>query len=104
MSRPSFKDFKNKALKNPDVKKDYQELIPIYKLRKKLIEMRLSKGLTQAEIARIMGTSKSNISRLECGENVSYPTFVTISKYAHALGYQVSVEFEPIPSGTGLND
>ncbi|MCG8619861.1 MAG: helix-turn-helix domain-containing protein [Desulfobacterales bacterium] len=96
MSRPSFKNFKNKALKNPDVKREYENLIPIYELRKKMIEMRVAKGLTQAEIARKMGTNKSNISRLECGENVSYPTFATISKYAHALGYRVNVEFEPL--------
>jgi DNA-binding XRE family transcriptional regulator len=96
MSRPSFKDFKNKALKDPEVKKEYNALIPIYDLRKKLIEMRVNKGLTQAEIAKIMGTNKSNISRLECGENVSYPTLATISKYAHALGYRVNVEFKPM--------
>jgi DNA-binding XRE family transcriptional regulator len=96
MSRPSFINFKDKALKNPDVKKEYDTLIPIYELRKKLIEMRISKGITQAEIAKRMGTNKSNISRLECGENVSFPKLTTISKYAHALGYKVNLEFEPI--------
>ena len=96
MSRPTFKNFKEKAFKNSEVKKEYDALIPIYELRKKLIRMRISKGLTQAEIAKKMGTKKSNISRLECGEIVSYPTLTTISKYAGALGYKVNVEFEPI--------
>ena len=96
MNRPSFKNFKEKALKNQDVKREYDALVPVYELRKKLIEMRISKGLTQAEIAKKMGTNKSNISRLECGENVSFPTLATISKYANALGYKVNVEFEPI--------
>ena len=96
MSRPSFKNFKKKALKNSDVKKEYDALIPVYELRKKLIKMRTSRGLTQAEIAKIMGTNKSNISRLECGESISFPTLATISKYASALGYKVNVEFEPV--------
>jgi DNA-binding XRE family transcriptional regulator len=96
MNRPTFKNFKEKALKNPEVKKEYEELIPVYELRKKLINMRISKGLTQAEIAKKMGTNKSNISRLECGEKVSFPTLATISKYAGALGYKVNVEFESI--------
>ncbi|CCK81561.1 helix-turn-helix domain-containing protein [Desulfobacula toluolica] len=96
MTRPTFKNFKEKALKNPEVKKEYEALIPIYELRKKLIQMRINKGLTQAEVAKRMGTKKSNISRLECGENVSYPTLASISKYAGALGYKVKVEFEPI--------
>ena len=96
MNRPTFKNFKEKALTNPAVKKEYDELVPVYELRKKLINMRISKGLTQAEIAKKMGTNKSNISRLECGEKVSFPTLATISKYAGALGYKVNVEFESI--------
>jgi len=96
MSRPTFENFKEKALKDNNVKKEYDALAPVYELRKKLIEMRIKKGLTQAEIAKKMGTNKSNISRLECGENVSFPTLATISKYANALGYKVNVEFEPI--------
>jgi DNA-binding XRE family transcriptional regulator len=96
MNRPTFKSFKEKALTNSEVKKEYDELVPVYELRKKLINMRISKGLTQAEIAKKMGTNKSNISRLECGEKVSFPTLATISKYAGALGYKVNVEFESI--------
>ncbi len=96
MNRPTFKNFKEKALTNPEVRKEYDELVPVYELRKKLINMRISKGLTQAEIAKKMGTNKSNISRLECGEKVSFPTLATISKYAGALGYKVNVEFESI--------
>ncbi|WP_321494548.1 helix-turn-helix transcriptional regulator [uncultured Desulfobacter sp.] len=96
MNRPTFENFKEKALKGHNVKKEYDALVPVYELRKKLIEMRINKGLTQAEIAKKMGTNKSNISRLECGENVSFPTLATISKYANALGYKVNVEFEPI--------
>lgn len=96
MSRPTFKNFKNKALQRTDVKEEYDALTPLYDLRKKLIRMRKSKGLTQEEIAKLMGTNKSNISRLECGDKVSYPTLATISKYAGALGYKVNLEFEPM--------
>ncbi len=96
MNGSTFKNFKEKALMDPDVKKEYDALLPVYELRKKLINMRISKGLTQAEIAKKMGTNKSNISRLECGEKVSFPTLTTISKYAGALGYKVNVEFESI--------
>ena len=96
MTRPSFKDFKEKAFENPDVKAEYDALEPVYKLRKKLIEMRIRKGVTQDELAKIMHTQKSNISRLECGEKVSFPTIATIEKYARALGYKVNIDFEPI--------
>lgn len=96
MARPTYKDFKEKALRDPEVKAEYDALEPVYELRKKLIELRTQKGLTQAELAKIMHTQKSNISRLECGENVSFPTLDTINKYARALGYKVNIEFKPL--------
>lgn len=96
MERPTYKDFKKKALQDPEIKAEYDALEPVYELRKKLIEMRTRKGLTQAELAKIMHTQKSNISRLECGENISFPTLDTINKYARALGYKVNIEFNPL--------
>jgi len=76
--------------------KEYDALTPVWDLRRILIRRRMDKGLTQEQLAKKMGTQKSNISRLECGEKVNYPTLSTISKYAQALGYKVNVEFEPI--------
>lgn len=95
MARPIYKEFKEKAFRDPVIKAEYDALEPVYELRKKLIEMRTRKGLTQSELAKIMHTHKSNISRLECGENVSFPTLDTINKYARALGYKVNIEFSP---------
>ncbi|MCF8044353.1 MAG: helix-turn-helix domain-containing protein [Desulfarculaceae bacterium] len=94
--RPSFKEFKEEALEKPEVKRKYEELIPVYEIRRKLIEMRLAKGLTQADIAKRMNTKKSNISRMECGEKAKLPTFDMINRYAAALDCKVSINFEPI--------
>lgn len=96
MNRPTFEDFKKEAMADPDFKKEYDALAPVWELRKKLIKLRLKEGKTQEQVAKLMGTQKSNISRLECGETVSFPTLATISKYANALGYKVKVEFEAI--------
>ena len=92
----NFENFKKKALVKPGVKKEYDDLAPVFELRRKMIRMRMEKGMTQEELAKRMGTKRSNISRLEAGENVSFPTLKTISKYAAALGYKVNVEFDPI--------
>lgn len=96
MARPTYKNFKEKALRDPDVKAEYDALEPVFELRKKLIELRMNKGLTQADLAKIMHTQKSNISRLECGDNVSFPNLDTINRYARALGYKVNIDFSPI--------
>lgn len=95
MNDLSYKSFKQEALKDPETKKEYDALAPVWDLRRKLIRLRTEKGITQAEIAKRMGTNKSSISRLECGEKVNFPTLGTIQKYAQALGYNVKVEFEP---------
>ena len=96
MSRPTFEEFKKEAMADPEFKKEYEALAPIWELRKKMIQLRLKEGKTQEDVAKLMGTQKSNISRLENGEKVSFPTLATISKYANALGYKVKLDFEPL--------
>lgn len=95
MTDLSYKSFKEEALQDSETKKEYERLKPLWDLRRKLIQMRTEKGMTQAQLAQIMGTNKSSISRLECGEKINFPTFGRIQKYAQALGYNVKVEFEP---------
>ncbi|WP_300673456.1 helix-turn-helix transcriptional regulator [Desulfoluna sp.] len=95
MSRPTFDDFKNKALKNPDVKAAYNDLAPEFELRRKLIEMRLAAGLTQEEMAELMGTKKSNISRLESASGKHSPRLATLKSYADAAGFTLDLQFHP---------
>ncbi|VFQ47388.1 helix-turn-helix domain-containing protein [Desulfoluna butyratoxydans] len=97
MSRPTFDDFKKRALKNPEVKEAYDELAPEFELRRKLIEMRLAAGLTQEEIAKRMGTKKSNISRLESASGKHSPKLSTLKSYAEAAGYTLDLQFRPTP-------
>ncbi|MBU0463841.1 MAG: helix-turn-helix domain-containing protein [Proteobacteria bacterium] len=96
MNRPTFEDFKKEAMADPEFKKEYEALAPIWELRKKLIQLRIKEGKTQEQVAKLMGTQKSNISRLESGGKASFPTLATISKYANALGYKVNLEFESL--------
>jgi DNA-binding XRE family transcriptional regulator len=93
--RPSIKDFKQKALTNPEVEKEYLELAPAYALRKQLIEIRKNAGLTQEELAEILHTKKSNISRLENVNSKISPTLSTIEEYAKAVGYKLQLQFVP---------
>lgn len=93
MSRPSLKSFKKKALSKPSVKRQYDELSPAYQLRKKLVAIRQSAGLTQEEIAAKLHTSKSNISRLESVSSSISPKLSTITDYAKAAGYQIKIDF-----------
>ena len=89
--RPTFADFKKKALQNEEVSKEYDALKPLFAIKKELIAARLSKGITQDEIAKKIGTSKSNISRLESLNNSYMPNLATLIKYAQALGMKLDI-------------
>ena len=89
--RPTFADFKEKALQNEEVRKEYDVLKPLCAIKKELVAARLSKGLTQEEIAKRIGTSKSNISRLESPNNHYMPNLATLMKYAEALEMRLDI-------------
>ncbi len=46
-NRPTFKSFRDKALKNADVKAEYDALAPLFNIKKQLVAARLAKGVTQ---------------------------------------------------------
>ncbi len=89
--RPTFADFKKKALQNEEVRKEYDALKPLFSIKKQLVTARIAKGLTQDEIAQKIGTSKSNISRLESLNNNYMPNLSTLIKYAEALGMKLDI-------------
>ena len=93
--RPTFKEFKKKVLADPDVAKEYYELAPAYTLRKQLIKIRKDAGFTQEELAEMLHTKKSNISRLENVNSTISPKLSTIEQYAKAVGCRLEINFVP---------
>ena len=93
MSRTTLKEFKKQALKNPEVAEEYDALKPEYAIKKKLIAMRKEAGLTQEKLAELMGTKKSNISRLESFKSHISPRLETLINYAKATGHELKVDF-----------
>ncbi len=93
--RPAFRDFREKALKNPKVKAEYDSLAAAFHVKRQMIALRKRAGLTQEQMADLLGTKKSNISRLESINSDISPRLVTIEAYARVLGYSMKVEFKP---------
>ena len=92
--RPTLREFKDQALKNPDVKAAYDEVAPAYAMKRDMIAMRKAKGFTQEDMAKLLGTKRSNISRLESVNTGSSPRLATIEDYARVLGYRVKIAFQ----------
>ena len=85
----NFKNFKSKLLKDKQIKKAYDDLGLEFALVEMLIKKRLQQKLTQAQLAKKIGTKQSAISRLEQG---SYnPSFLFLKKVSHALGAELKI-------------
>jgi ribosome-binding protein aMBF1 (putative translation factor) len=79
-------DIKNKeTYKESDIA--FQEE---YQIAKVIHEARKECGLTQAQLATIMGTNQNVISRIEKG--YMGVSFKKLTEYAHAMGKQVKIE------------
>lgn len=90
----SLQTLKKRALANPEVKAEYDNLEAEFKLIDQLISMRSQAGLTQEQVAERMNTQKSNISRLERGN--SNPSWATLMKYANACGFDLLLKPQKI--------
>lgn len=87
----THKQLKARALKRPDVKAEYDRLDEEFVILDEFLKMRAAAGLTQAEVARRMGTTQSAVARLESGRGNRSPSLATLRKYAKALGYQLEL-------------
>jgi DNA-binding XRE family transcriptional regulator len=85
----NWKDIKKELLKNPEVKAEYDRLEPEFALASEIIQARIDKKLTQAEVADKAGLSQVMIARLESG--TSNPTLTTLSKVANVLGKKIKL-------------
>ena len=93
--RPTMKQFREKALSDPEVRAEYEALSAAFEMKRRMIAMRKKAGLTQEQMAERLGTKKSNISRLESINSGISPRLATIEDYARVLGFSVRVEFDP---------
>jgi DNA-binding XRE family transcriptional regulator len=82
--------FLEKAMRRKGFSTAYDDSAADYELVRQLLRARMKAGLTQEEVARRMGTTKSAISRLE-GVGKHSPSVSTLRRYARAVGCDVEV-------------
>jgi transcriptional regulator with XRE-family HTH domain len=84
MSTSCLKELRAKLLIDPEVRKAYDEIA------RAIIKARVSRGMTQAELAERMNTSQSFVARLESGNTL--PTMKTLFRVAKATGTKPHIE------------
>jgi DNA-binding XRE family transcriptional regulator len=85
----SLEAIKTKLMSDPDFAVEYKRLKPRYDLIAQIIKIREKQHISQAELAKRMGTQKSNISRLERGNY--NPSLDFLIKTARSLGKEIKV-------------
>ena len=80
----SWQEVREDLLTDQETLAEYERLRPQYELIGQIIGARVERGITQAQLAKRVGTKQTNISRLERGE--SNPTLEFMQKNATGLG------------------
>ncbi|MEK9146961.1 MAG: helix-turn-helix transcriptional regulator [Patescibacteria group bacterium] len=87
-----FDVYLKNALKNPKIKAEYDKLEPQFAPIEAILEARVKKGMTQAQLASKIGTKQSAIARVESGN--ANPSIGFLQKLAEALGKKLVIRFE----------
>src|SRR5687768_3230613 len=87
-----------RAGKDPEFEEGYERGYQAFKLGAMLLAAREQAGLTQAEVARRLGTHKSAISRME--NHAEDIRLSTLQRYAEAVGCFLSLELRPESEAT----
>ena len=85
-------DAKNIINSNPEVIKELEKNAVEYQVVREIVNARKELNLTQAQLAQLVGTKQSNISRLESGEY--NPTIEFLSKIAQAMGKNLDIRLQ----------
>lgn len=87
----NWEDLKKELLSDPETKREYDKLAPRYAVISELIAVRIKNNMTQADVAKKIGTKQSAIARLESGN--TNPSVDFLHKIAEAMGYRLTIHF-----------
>ncbi len=79
----TWEEMEAEWMKDPEFVKEWKKIEPHYQLTRQLIGARLKKNMTQAQLAKKVGTGQAVISRLEGGN--AKPSISLLERVARAL-------------------
>ena len=88
-----WEDIEKEWMKNPKFVRAYEDLQPEFAVIQAVIDARVKKKMSQAELARKMKTGQAVISRLENG-NAS-PSIALLQRLADAINAKLEIRFTP---------
>lgn len=91
-----FQELLQEELRNPDFKKEWNDIQPEMDVIRAMVEARIEQNLTQKELAKRTGINQADISKLENG--TKNPSLKLLKKLANGLGMQLKIQFVPMQS------
>jgi DNA-binding XRE family transcriptional regulator len=89
VSKKTLKDWQTDQLRDPKFVAAANELEPGYQIAR----LRIQRGLTQEELAKMIGTRQPSIARLENGSSV--PSLSFLERIANALDARIELHVVP---------
>lgn len=90
----THKEMIEEWMKNPKFVEEYNAIGEEFALFDEMLKARKKAGLTQADVAKKMGTKTPAVARLEAfGRHKKHsPSIVTLQKYAEAVGCRLEIK------------
>jgi transcriptional regulator with XRE-family HTH domain len=88
----NWKEHKQQLMKDVAFKFEYERLSTEYKVATELIKLRLSRGMTQADLAKAVNTQQASIARMESGSYL--PSLSMIKKIADVLDADLEIKLK----------
>jgi transcriptional regulator with XRE-family HTH domain len=88
-----FDDYLAEQLKDEEFRKIYEDMQPEFDIIRAMVDARISKNLTQKELAERTGIHQSDISKLENGTR--NPTINLLKRLAEGMDMVLKIEFIP---------
>ena len=90
----NFRASLNEQLKNPEFKKEWDNLEVEFQIIKAIMGGRNEKHMTQKQLSSLTGISQGDISKIENGN--ANPSIHTLKRIANALDKEIRLTFEPV--------
>lgn len=87
----SLKQYKDDQMKNPEFRKEYEDLQPEFSVIRALVDARISQNMTQKELAEKSGVNQADISKIENGTR--NPSLKLLQRLATGMGMELKIEF-----------
>lgn len=101
MKKTQFDHYLERQMEDPDFAARFQKAGEAWDVAVRLATLREQAGLTQSELARRVGTSQQQISRLESPSYEGH-SLSMLRRVADALGTQVHVSIDPLPASNRM--